>query len=142
MGMYDYLQYSPIAHAIGMTLLHFIWQGLAAALVLGCALAILKRGSPQVRYLVSCLALLLMFLLPLSTFGYLCATSDLSTTGAVRASVLSYNNSLEYHGLVTRWAERYASAFSHPEPLFDPATLEMADHRAPVVDEIIALILD
>ena len=48
-------------------LLHFIWQGALVALLLGGLLLILKRSRPQLRYLLSCTALLLMIVLPIVT---------------------------------------------------------------------------
>ena len=48
-------------------LLHFIWQGALIALLLGGLLLILKRSRPQLRYLLSCTALLLMIVLPIVT---------------------------------------------------------------------------
>ncbi len=57
-----------VAHAIGWTLLHFLWQGALIALVLACVLALLRGRSPQPRYLAACTALLLMVMLPIVTF--------------------------------------------------------------------------
>ncbi len=48
-------------------LLHFLWQGALVALVLGALLLLLRRGRPQVRYVLSCAALLIMAVLPVVT---------------------------------------------------------------------------
>jgi TonB family protein len=57
-----------IAHALGWTLLHFLWQGALVALILACVLALLSGRSPQPRYVAACAALVLMAILPLVTF--------------------------------------------------------------------------
>jgi|GEM_PF-437431 len=48
-------------------LLHAIWQAALIALLLGVVLRVLKERRPQLRYSLSCLALLLMVLLPVLT---------------------------------------------------------------------------
>ena len=50
--------------AVGESLLHFIWQGALVALLLACALPLLRRRSANARYLAACGALLLMMALP------------------------------------------------------------------------------
>jgi len=50
---------SIILEATGWTLLHFLWQGLAIGAIYGLFLGAF-RTSPQVRYLIGCLTLLLM----------------------------------------------------------------------------------
>lgn len=57
----------PFAQALGWALLHFIWQGVLVAIVLAGALAVLRGSTANVRYGVSCAALLLMLALPIGT---------------------------------------------------------------------------
>ena len=57
----------PIFQALGWTLIHFIWQGTLAALFLGIASICFQGSRATVRYGLSCVVLLLMFVLPLST---------------------------------------------------------------------------
>ena len=38
-----------LAHALGWTLLHFLWQGALVALLLACVLALLHQRSSQPR---------------------------------------------------------------------------------------------
>ena len=47
---------APLARALGWTLLHSLWEGAVAALVLLAALSMTR--SPRVRYVCACLALL------------------------------------------------------------------------------------
>ena len=42
-----------LTRAIGWTLLHSLWQGLAIVLVLVLLMSALRRQSPEIRYLVS-----------------------------------------------------------------------------------------
>src|SRR5439155_22842384 len=58
----------PVVAALGWTLIHFIWQGAIVALFLAIVKAALKNRTANLRYLASCVALLLMFALPLITF--------------------------------------------------------------------------
>src|SRR5438034_5042350 len=54
--------------ALGWSLLHFVWQGAAAAALLASLNLLMRRAAPQVRYLVASSTLLLMLLLPVVTF--------------------------------------------------------------------------
>src|SRR5580700_6632660 len=56
---------------LGLTLLHFLWQGLIIAALLAIALRFLRRSSANARYLTGCLAVLLMALAPIATFSSL-----------------------------------------------------------------------
>ena len=55
--------------ALGWSLLHFVWQGTAVAALLGSLSLVLRRAAPQVRYLLAAGALLLMLLMPITTFS-------------------------------------------------------------------------
>jgi beta-lactamase regulating signal transducer with metallopeptidase domain/Flp pilus assembly secretin CpaC len=57
-----------VVQALGWTLIHFLWQGLAIAAVLAVALRLMRRAAAQYRYLAGCAALLLMAVAPLVTF--------------------------------------------------------------------------
>lgn len=52
---------------LGWTLMHFLWQGAAAASILAVANALLP-GSPRARYVAGLMTLLAMLALPVSTF--------------------------------------------------------------------------
>lgn len=55
-----------IIHALGMTLLHFLWQGALVGIALWLLLFIIKR--PQQRYVLACCSLLLLSILPVITY--------------------------------------------------------------------------
>jgi beta-lactamase regulating signal transducer with metallopeptidase domain len=54
--------------AIGLALVHFVWQGALVAVVAGLASAALRRARPDTRYALFCGALALLVLLPAVTF--------------------------------------------------------------------------
>lgn len=56
------------AQRVGWALVHFLWQGALIAGLLWLALRLLARRSPQVRYAVAGLALLLMTAAPVATY--------------------------------------------------------------------------
>ena len=61
---------SPHAmHALGWSLLHFLWQGTALAALAAALMALCRRSSA--RYVVGVSVLVLMSIAPLATFSYL-----------------------------------------------------------------------
>jgi len=56
-----------IIQKLGWTLLHFIWQAAAVALLLAILLRVLRKSTANVRYVIACLALGLIVLLPVVT---------------------------------------------------------------------------
>jgi beta-lactamase regulating signal transducer with metallopeptidase domain len=57
----------PASQAIGWAVLHFVWQGTLVGLLAGGALGLLRRSAADVRYVVSSIALSLMFTMPVVT---------------------------------------------------------------------------
>jgi beta-lactamase regulating signal transducer with metallopeptidase domain len=64
----------PTVEALGWTLVHFLWQGAIVAMTLALVRGALKRRTANLRYLVSCAAMLLMLALPVITFVTLSST--------------------------------------------------------------------
>ena len=58
---------TAFAHVFSLALLHFLWQGTAAAILLWIALFAMRKRSANARYLVSCAALAVLILLPAAT---------------------------------------------------------------------------
>ncbi|HTV17853.1 MAG TPA: M56 family metallopeptidase, partial [Polyangiaceae bacterium] len=54
-------------HALGWTLLHFVWQGCLIAALLALALALVPRAAAPARYAACCVALAAMLFAPLGT---------------------------------------------------------------------------
>ncbi len=70
----------PLVEVTGWTLLHFVWQGILIALAANFALSILRRATPQSRYLLACSTLTALILAPVVTAGWLFTQSNLSPT--------------------------------------------------------------
>ncbi|HZQ47007.1 MAG TPA: M56 family metallopeptidase, partial [Verrucomicrobiae bacterium] len=62
---------NPLIECLGWTLVHFLWQGLAIALLLAIGLGLLRQRPPNHRYLAGCAALLLMAIAPGITFYFI-----------------------------------------------------------------------
>jgi type II secretory pathway component GspD/PulD (secretin)/beta-lactamase regulating signal transducer with metallopeptidase domain len=56
-----------IVQRLGWSLLHFIWQAAAVALILTILLRVLRKSTANLRYIIACLALALIVLLPVIT---------------------------------------------------------------------------
>ena len=66
--MTEQLLSSPFFYSLGLSLIHFLWQGLLVALLLKSALIIIPERNPQLRYACSAFAMLICLLLPVVTF--------------------------------------------------------------------------
>jgi beta-lactamase regulating signal transducer with metallopeptidase domain len=69
--------------ALGWTLVHFLWQGAAAALLVAVANAALRGRSPRARYEVALVALLAMLALPVVTFVAVRDTAPATAPGTL-----------------------------------------------------------
>jgi beta-lactamase regulating signal transducer with metallopeptidase domain len=58
---------TAVTQALSSALLHFVWQGVVGGLVLAIALLLLRKCSPNSRYVASCVVLALLALAPLVT---------------------------------------------------------------------------
>lgn len=61
---------SPVARALGWTLLHAVWQGFALVLPTAVLLYLLRRGSSNVRYRLGVVVLLTQLLISIATFAW------------------------------------------------------------------------
>jgi GWxTD domain-containing protein len=100
----------PLLHALGWSLLHFCWQGTVVAILLAIILELLLGCSPQLRYAISCGALLLMMVFFLGTFARLSTTPQV---GEIRITIANsernpsstFGNGL---GTTETWFDRMA----------------------------------
>jgi len=53
---------------IGWVLIHFLWQGVAVAALMWCAMKMLRKASANLRYIAACAGLVLMVLASVVTF--------------------------------------------------------------------------
>src|SRR5215469_16170198 len=58
---------TALAHVLSLALLHFVWQGTLAAMLLWIALFLMRKWSANARYALSCAALAAMVLAPAFT---------------------------------------------------------------------------
>jgi len=58
---------AQITQRLGWTLVHFVWQAAAIALLLAITLKILRKSSANLRYVIACMALALIVLMPAVT---------------------------------------------------------------------------
>lgn len=65
-----------VINSLGWTLFHFVWQACLVALVVAFVFAVTRRRSAQLRYLIACVGMLVMVLLPVGTFVVLLTNSD------------------------------------------------------------------
>ncbi|MBA7479039.1 Type 3 secretion system secretin [subsurface metagenome] len=56
-----------IVQKLGWTLLHFVWQAAVVALLLAILLKVMRKSTANLRYIIACLALTLIVLLPVIT---------------------------------------------------------------------------
>ena len=83
---------TEVFNAIGLGLVSFVWQGTVIGLVTAAILKTLNKASPQLRYLLACMALLLCFALPLHTV--------LASLLAERAALSAGDSLFEFDGAI------------------------------------------
>jgi GWxTD domain-containing protein len=103
----------PLVRTFGWSLLHFIWEGAIAAVLLAFVLKLLNGRSPQLRYMVACCALVLMAILPLITFGFFAMTShamDHAVTYSIveKSSVMGLRGG--FSGTADSWLDQIAAS--------------------------------
>ena len=67
MSVIEFLS-QPLWQRLGLTLLHFLWQGLAIAVLLGLIIRLFKPTRGNNQYIVCLLAFLIMIACPIATF--------------------------------------------------------------------------
>jgi TonB family protein len=78
---------TPLASAISGALIHFVWQGAIVGVSLSLALFGLRRRSPNSRYIISCVALAVLALMPLVTTWLLYSRPAPARSGVAAANV-------------------------------------------------------
>jgi hypothetical protein len=68
-------------HALGWTLVNFLWEGFLVALLLGCVLGLINRRAANLRYIIACSALAIMTILPVVTLRHFLTEGDGQTLG-------------------------------------------------------------
>ena len=111
-----------IVERLGWTLVHFVWQAAAVALLLALLLRLLRRTGANLRYIVACLALVLMVALPAVMMPFIKTEGPVAEAGPALAQRPNEStppmNVVEVEAL--------------PEFSGTPMPLETADSAAPV----------
>ncbi len=68
MELLNLIEASDVVYRLGWTLLHVIWLGAAAGLLLAAALRLMKSRSSEARYAVACAALVAVLAVSVGTF--------------------------------------------------------------------------
>ena len=68
MAYLEHVIQQPEVHRLGLTLLHFLWQGTAVAIALAFVLQWLRTAGANSRYVAALVALVLMAAMPVATF--------------------------------------------------------------------------
>jgi bla regulator protein blaR1 len=93
----------PIVANIGMTLIHFLWQGLAIYLGYKLILSVFKPNSANVKYTLASIAMFSYLIAPIATFLQLNAapvlTQSVVTNQDLIAAVMSEQQSLSINAL-------------------------------------------
>jgi len=71
MSLWQGLLSEGVVVRLGWTLVHFLWQAMAVALLLALLLRLLRRATANLRYAVACGTLLLMVAMPLVTMQFI-----------------------------------------------------------------------
>ena len=66
---------------LGWMLVHFLWQTAVVALLLAMMLRLLRRAGANLRYIVSCLALTLILMLPVVTIRFIDVSGPVAEPG-------------------------------------------------------------
>ena len=77
-----------LVETLGWTLLHFLWQGLAVAIVVYAALLVARNLSSEIRYAIALVGLAVMAACPVLTFCFLQQNSAGLHQHVASASVL------------------------------------------------------
>lgn len=80
MNSIEMLFRQPLTLALGWTLLHFLWQGVLIAMLLGGANLLLRRASARLRYAAAYAAMLAMLAAGAGTFLWLSLQSQASVS--------------------------------------------------------------
>ncbi len=86
-----------LVHHLGLTLLHFIWQGLLVGLVYGLILLVWRPASANARYHLAVATLATLAALPALTLGWLATRTEAgatAVTGAAESFAIAASSSL------------------------------------------------
>lgn len=111
--MQIFLDESILLSSIGLTLVHFLWQGVAVAVALKIALALLPKSNAQARYLASTIALFTCLLLPFATFFYIYQPEHIANQITHLAPIATLFDLQSQQGQQPIWQQNFAETLPH-----------------------------
>ncbi|MHC4456676.1 MAG: M56 family metallopeptidase [Planctomycetota bacterium] len=86
MAMLEDIFAQEAVQELGWTLVHFVWQGTVVALFLAILLRVLRKSAANLRYIICCLALGVIVLLPVVTIKLI--SVSIPTTASVEGAAV------------------------------------------------------
>ena len=111
--MQIYLDESILLTSIGLTLVHFLWQGLAVALVLKIILWVVPKAQSQLRYLAATGAMALCLVLPIATFFYIYQPQHIAQQVAHLAPIATLLDLQSSYQGKDQWQRNFAETLPH-----------------------------
>jgi len=90
MDMLENILSQGIVHKLGWTLLHSVWQGGVVVLLLVVCLRILQKYSANLRYVITCIGLVVIVLLTVATFYVVPAPTPMPDVESVPGFLASF----------------------------------------------------
>jgi prepilin-type processing-associated H-X9-DG protein len=105
-----------VVQKIGWVLLHFIWQAAVIAMVMAVILRIMRRFSANLRYIVACLTLLIIVVLPFITMQFIKVSTPPAAAKIIPDTIepVITNNEVSFE---TPAAEPAKVVYVQPEPV-------------------------
>jgi beta-lactamase regulating signal transducer with metallopeptidase domain len=120
-----------VVHRLGWALVHFVWQGAALAAVTALTLALLRRRSAALRYVVACTGLAAMLAAPCVTIGLVSQAPSVPSPVTLegRPALGTRGDSV--------WVARVAEAPAAPAPSEPPWPSRLAAVLAAVFPQVV-----
>ncbi|QOL26521.1 TonB family protein [Thalassotalea sp. LPB0316] len=111
--MQIFLDESILLSSIGLTLVHFLWQGVAIAVTLKIALITLPKSNAQARYLAATIALVSCLVLPIATFFYIYQPEQIANQSTLLAPITTLFDLQANQGMQPVWQQNFAETLPH-----------------------------
>ena len=107
------LDESILLSSIGLTLVHFLWQGLAVAFVLKIVFWLLPKTNAQLRYAAATIALFSCLLLPFITFFYIYQPENIVNQAVHLSPIATLFDLSKNQGEQAIWQQSFAETLPH-----------------------------
>ncbi|GLX82067.1 M56 family metallopeptidase [Thalassotalea eurytherma] len=107
------LDESILLSSIGLTLVHFLWQGLAVAFVLKIVFWLLPKANAQLRYIAATIALFSCLLLPFITFFYIYQPENIVNQAVQLSPIATLFDLNQNQSEQALWQQSFAETLPH-----------------------------